>query len=160
MGFRHLLWLFPVALTLHNAEEALWLPYWSKRSALWRRPVSPGVFRFAAAVLTMLAYLLAGLTATAGKQSLWAYLLFGSMVVAFANIFLPHLALSLVLRSYMPGLATGLAVNLPVLFVLIGMAFREGYVSGEKAIAASLGTAVLLLVVVWLLFKIGKMLKL
>ena len=106
MSFRDLLWLFPIVETLHNAEEAIWLPGWSKRAVLWHSPVTPGSFRFAAAVLTILAFAVTWLSARSGKQTVWTYLAFGYMAAVLANVLIPHIALTVALRSYMPGVAT------------------------------------------------------
>jgi hypothetical protein len=32
MRLERLLWMFPVAVTLHNLEEAVWLPAWSQHA--------------------------------------------------------------------------------------------------------------------------------
>jgi hypothetical protein len=48
MRFRMLQWLFPLVVTLHNTEEAIWLPAWSQHAGTWHVPVGPGEFRFAA----------------------------------------------------------------------------------------------------------------
>ena len=160
MSFGNLQWLFPIVVSLHNAEEALWLPAWSKRTGFWRTPVAPGVFRFAVAVLTVLAFVVTWLSAESGKQTVWTYLAFGCMVVTLANVLIPHVALSLAQRSYMPGVVTGVALNLPVLSLLVVMALREGYVSGWKAAAYSVGVAGLLLASIPALLRLGKVLNL
>lgn len=160
MRFQHLQWLFPVVIALHNTEEAIWLPGWSKHAVLWRRPVTPGSFRFALVVLTVLAFVLTWLSAESGKQTVWAYLAFGCMCVTLANVLIPHLAFTVALRSYMPGLATAVALNLPVLSLLVVIAIREGYVSGWKAAANSAGVAGLLLAAIPALFKMGRALNL
>ena len=160
MSFRELLWLFPIALTLHNAEEAIWLPGWSKRAILWRRPITPGCFRFAATILTVLAFTVTWLSAESGKQSVWTYLVFASMAVTLANVLIPHLALTVALRSYMPGLATALVLNLPVLSLLVVLAIREKYVSGWMAAAYSAGVAGLLMAAIPALFRMGRALNL
>jgi hypothetical protein len=160
MIFRNLEWLFPIVVTLHNAEEAIWLPGWSKQVGFWKTPASPGVFRFAVAVLTVLAFALTWLSVESGKQSAWTYLAHGAMVVTLANVLIPHLAASVAQRSYMPGLATGVVLSLPVLSLLVAAALREGYVSGGKAAAYSVGVAGLLVVAIPALFKMGGALKL
>lgn len=160
MSFGNLQWLFPIVVTLHNAEEALWLPAWSKRTGFWRTPVTPGVFRFAVAVLTVLAFAVTWLSAVSGKQTVWTYLVFGSMVVTLANVLIPHVAVSVARRSYMPGVATAVTFNLPVLSLLVVMALKEGYVSGAKAAAYSVGVAGLVLLFIPALFKIGRTLNL
>jgi len=160
MSFGHLLWLFPIVITLHNAEEAIWLPGWSKRAVLWHSPVSPGSFRFAVAVLTVLAVAITWLSAESGKQTVWTYLAFGCMVVTLANVLIPHIALTVALRSYMLGVATAVILNLPVLSLLVVLALKEGYVSGLKAAEYSVGVAGLLLLSIPVLFKTGRALNL
>ena len=160
MSYRNLMWLFPIVLTLHNAEEAIWLPGWSKRAVIWHSPVTPGFFRFVVTVLTVLAFAVTWLSAESGKQTVWTYLAFGYMVAVLANVLIPHLALTVMLRSYMPGVATGVVLNLPVLSLLVVMALKEGYVSGWKAAEYSAGVAGLLLLFIPALFKSGKALNL
>ena len=160
MRFANLEWLFPVLLILHNTEEAIWLPAWANRTGFWRSPVSPGTFRFAAAVLTVLALAVTWLSARSGGQTLWTYVTFGYMAAVFGNAVYPHLALSIATRSYMPGAATAIALNLPVLSFLLVLALLEGQVSGWRAIAYVLGVSGLLLVSVLVLFKLGRLLHL
>jgi len=160
MNFGNLLWLFPIVVTLHNAEEAIWFPDWTKRAGRWHAPVAPGVFRFAVAVFTVLAFGVTWLSAISGKQTVWTYLAFGCMAVTLANVLIPHLALTVALRSYMPGVATAVALNLPVLSLLVVLAIREEYVSGWKAAAYSAGVAGLLLASIQILFNKSKILNL
>jgi hypothetical protein len=160
LSFRNLLWLFPIFVTLHNAEEAIWLPGWSKRAVLWHSPVTPGSFRFAVAVLTAVAFAVTWMSAESGKQTVWTYLAFGCMVATLANVLIPHIALTVALRSYMPGVATAVALNLPVLSLLVVLALREGYVSGWKAAAYSAGVAGVLVASIPALFRMGKLLSL
>jgi hypothetical protein len=160
MSFQQLEWLFPLVITLHNAEEALWFPGWSKRAGRWHRPVAPGVFRFAVVILTALAFVVTGLSISTGRETVWTYLVFGSMAVTLANVLIPHILASVATRSYMPGLATGVALNLPVLSLLVVLAVRQGYVSGWKAAAYSVGVAGLLALFIPALFKLGKALDL
>jgi hypothetical protein len=160
VSFRYLEWLFPLVITLHNAEEALWLPGWSKRAGRWHDPVAPGVFRFAVVILTLLVYVVTALSFWSGKQTVCTYLVFGCMAVTLANVLIPHIAASIAMRSYMPGLATGVVLNLPVLSLLVVLALRQGYVSGWKAAAYSVGVAGLVVLFIPALFKLGKALDL
>jgi hypothetical protein len=160
MSFQSLLWFFPIVVTLHNVEEAIWFPEWTRRVRRWPAPVAPGVFRFAVAVFTILAFAVTWLSARSGKQTVWTYLAFGYMVGVLANALIPHIALTLAMRRYMPGVATAVAVNLPVLSLLVVAAIREGYVSGSKAVAYSIGVSAVLLVSIPALFKLGRVLNL
>ena len=38
MSFQSLLWFFPIVVTLHNAEEAIWFPEWTQRTRRWPAP--------------------------------------------------------------------------------------------------------------------------
>jgi hypothetical protein len=160
MSFQRLLWFFPIAVTLHNAEEAIWFPDWTKRVRRWPAPVAPGVFRFAAAVFTIMAFAVTWLSARSGKQTVWTYLAFGYMVAMLANALIPHIALTLALRRYMPGVATAVLLNIPVMSLLVMAAIREGYVSGSKAVVYSIGVSGVLLLSIPTLFKLGRVLNL
>ena len=160
MSFQSLLWFFPVVVTLHHAEEAIWFPAWTQRVRRWPAPVSPGVFLFAVSVFTILAFAVTWLSARSGKQTVWTYLAFGYMVAVIANALVPHIALTLAMRRYMPGVVTGAFLNLPVLSLLVVLALREGYVSGFKAAAYSIGVAAVLLLSIPALFKLGRVLNL
>ncbi len=156
MDFRHLIWLFPTVLTLHNAEEAIWLPAWSADAGRWYKPIAPRIFRAAALVLTVFAWLVTWMSSRSGGQSVWTYLVFGFMAAMLGNVIIPHAVLTIAMRKYMPGLASALALNIPILFWLIFLALKEGQVSGGKAIASILGVPMLLALSIPLLFKIGK----
>lgn len=72
LSFKTAQWAFPVALTLHNLEEA-WLPgFWQSRS--WHLPISGTEFRIAVALIAILGYLLTYLSVRDGKKSLGAYI--------------------------------------------------------------------------------------
>jgi hypothetical protein len=160
MSFQSLQWLFPIAFTLHNGEEAIWFPEWSRRARRWPAPVENGVFCFAVVVFTALAFVVTWLSVRSGRQTLWTYLYFGYMAATFANAFIPHIAVSVATRSYMPGVATATVVILPVLSLLIWLALKEGYVSGWKAAEYSVCVAGIGLASIPLLFKLGRLLKL
>jgi hypothetical protein len=160
MSFHHLQWLFPIVVTLHNAEEAIWLPDWSKRIARWHAPVAPGVFRFSVLVFTLLAFAVTWLSVLTGKQTVWTYLFFGYMVAMLANVLIPHVAVSIAMRRYMPGVATGVLLSLPLLSLMVLLALREGYVSSWKAAAYSIGLSGLLLLSIPALFRLGTFLGL
>jgi hypothetical protein len=47
---------FPVAFALHNLEEAIWLPAWSRTAGVFDPVVGGFEFRFAVLVLTLWAF--------------------------------------------------------------------------------------------------------
>jgi hypothetical protein len=107
-------WLFAFGVVVHNAEEAWLLPSWPRRPRFRWAAVEAGSFRFAAAVLSMLALLAAWLAGVGGAHSLGAYFIAGYAAAMVLNVFLPHVAATVALRAYAPGTATALLCNLPL----------------------------------------------
>lgn len=107
-------WLFALGVTMHNAEEAWLLPSWPRRPRFRWANVQAGAFRFAAAVLSVVALLAAWLASSGGAHSLGAYFIAGYAAAMVLNAFLPHLVATLVLRAYAPGTATAMLCNLPL----------------------------------------------
>jgi hypothetical protein len=56
------------------------------------------------------------------------------------NALLPHLAATILLRSYVPGVATAALVNIPLVVHLFGRALREGQAT-PASMALALGLA-------------------
>ena len=156
VDFTYWQWLFPLAVTLHNLEEAIWLPAWSRSAGRWQRVVHPGAFRFAVAVLTLLAYLVAWWSVEAGSESVGTYLLTGYAVAMLLNVAVPHLIASLALRRYMPGLGTALLLNLPVTVCLLVSAVDGGYVHFPLVAYTGAGVTVVLLASIPPLLAIGQ----
>lgn len=123
MAWETLAWLFAVAVTLHNVEEAVFLPRWSRHAGRWHLPVGAAEFRFAVAVLALLAYVCAWLSVTGSR--IGTYVLCGYALAMFLNVFIPHLAATAALRRYAPGTATALAFNLPVTSLLLAGAVEQ-----------------------------------
>jgi hypothetical protein len=74
LSFERAQWAFPLAVTLHNLEEAIWLPgFWQNRS--WHLLISTSEFRIATGLVAILAYFLTYLSVRDGKKSVGAYLL-------------------------------------------------------------------------------------
>ncbi|MBL8236782.1 MAG: HXXEE domain-containing protein [Bryobacterales bacterium] len=136
MRFHRLLWLFPVAVTLHNAEEAIAFPPFALEHAA-RLPllVSPAAFRFALAVLTLAAWLVTYCAWRRGPRSLSAHLFFGCAAAMLINVFVPHIPAALRFAAYTPGLLTAVFVNLPVMSLLLYLAWRDGFVHPRRALA-------------------------
>ncbi len=154
--FELLYFLFPVAITLHNIEEAVWMPEWSQNAGRWHRPVEKIPFGFAVLVLTLLAYLFAYLGLMGGKQSIGIYLLSGYAFVMLANVFVPHLIAAIWLKQYVPGLVTGLALNLPICSALLIFVLVEEYVSLWPLLITGGLFIVAALILIPQLFKAGE----
>jgi hypothetical protein len=92
-----------------------------------------------------------------GKESVWAYLLFGYIVAMLANVFIPHIPASFEFRSYTPGVVTAVLINLPVMGFLSIRAVREGWVSGRKAVVFGVAVPLAIAAMIPMLFLITKM---
>ena len=154
--FENLYFLFLLAVTLHNLEEAVWLPDWSQKAGRWHRPVEKIPFRFAVLVLTLLAYGFAYLGLMGGKQSVGIYLLGGYAFVTLVNVFFPHLLAAIWLKQYVPGLGTALALNLPACSVLLLLLYREEYLSFWPLLITGCIFAGGALILIRVLFKLGE----
>lgn len=123
MAFDDLCWLFALAAAIHNLEEAILAPDWMRRTG-WRIDVyGAPEFRFAVMAFTVGGFVLAAL-AEAGFATA-TYLLSGLALAMAINTIVPHLALSLAMRLYAPGTATGLLLVLPAALMLLRAGFEE-----------------------------------
>jgi hypothetical protein len=160
MTFRFLQLIFPVLVALHNAEEAIGLPKWTRRSGPWFGGVQPAVFRFAVIVFTVLAFAVTALSAVSGGKTFWADVTFGYIIGVLINALVPHVAVSIADLRLMPGTITAVTLNLPILSFLAFLALKQGYVSNHDALAFSLAVPFVLALMIPLLFKLGKLLHL
>jgi uncharacterized protein with HXXEE motif len=156
MNFVLLSWLFALAVTLHNAEEGWLLPAWSRSAGRWHQPVGTGEFRFAVGILTVLAYLAAGLSASGGKESVGTYLLAGYALAMLLNVVFPHVLATIALRRYAPGTATALLLNLPVTVLLLSTAIQAGYIQLAQFLWVGPSVSAGLLGTIPLLFALGR----
>ncbi len=151
------LWIFfPLAITLHNIEEALWLPRWSQYAKRFHPPVAQNEFVFAVIVVTVLAYLSTFLAMAFPSVLILRLIFFGALGMMILNAFVPHLAATIVLRRYAPGLATGLFLMVPVDSIILYQAIADGSLQWLELLVATLVVAVTVLLLLPLLFKLGR----
>jgi hypothetical protein len=114
-----------LAFAVHNVEEAIWLPRWSRGAGRWHPAIEDGPFRFALIVLTGEAVAVTAWSARSGPRSTGAAVSGGLSIMLVANAVVPHLAATIAQRRYTPGTATAAAANVPVAFILL----RQGWPS-------------------------------
>ena len=140
--------LIPVLLTLHNAEEAFFIPR-ALRTVLHRVPVqftnlvpTPRQMYGALALATVVPWLiwLVGAARRETRAGVAALLLIQCVVLV--NVAW-HLGAATWLRGYAPGLATALALNLPFSIWLLQRSWRERWID-RRMLVAFLPLAVLL----------------
>ncbi len=134
-----LLWLVPILLALHNAEEAIFFPRYlpfvlARLPTGWQAvagPVTSGQVWIALALVTATAFLVAVWVERHPASALgrWILLLFQATLLINA---LWHVAAAVVLfGGYAPGLATALLLNLPFSIYLLHRARAERWVSAR-----------------------------
>ena len=111
--------LFMFTITLHNIEEALWLPQWSHHAKKYHKPLERKEFHFALIVITALAYVISGLFLFFPKVFFIKCLFVGYVGAMILNVFFPHIIATILLKRYAPGLITGVLVNLPLNSLII-----------------------------------------
>ena len=147
--------LFLLGFSLHNLEEAIWLPAWSKHASSFHPEVRKNEFHFAVIVVTAIGYLLTLLHFADDKNNpLIQNVYYGFVLMMCLNVLFPHLIATVVLKRYAPGLVTGLLLNLPFGLLLVRQALSHGTALLYLVISA-LSITVIMLALINLLFKIG-----
>lgn len=159
MELPSLIWFTALAITLHNAEEMLWLPRWHGLHRGRGKPMDGFAFRFAAALLSVVVLGFAALASQPGTAPLFLPLLAGFAGAMMVNAFLPHLALSLRRRSYMPGLGTAFALVLPSGLLLWQALLAQGVLRLLDLLILTLITGLPMLASLPLLFWLGRRVK-
>ncbi|MDR3627179.1 MAG: HXXEE domain-containing protein [Ignavibacteriaceae bacterium] len=119
--------LFLLGFTLHNLEEAVWLPKWSEHAKKFHKPVSSNEFIFADIIITMLGYIFTGLDILFyNPGNILHYFYLGFIGMMGINSIFPHLAATLVIKKYSPGLLTGLFLNLPLSIIITAEYLNTG----------------------------------
>ena len=151
------LWLFfPIAITLHNLEEALWLPRWSQQAGRLHRPVSQDEFVFAVILVTILAYWATFAVMAAPGVWLYRQIFYGFLGTMVLNAFVPHLAATVWLRRYAPGLATGLGLLVPLNSILLAQALAAGELTWLQLAVSTGVVAGGLLALLPVFFRLGR----
>lgn len=152
--------IFSIALTLHNIEEALWLPEWSVQAKRYHKPVTKKEFHFAVLCVTILAYITSFLFLLCGDIALIRYIFFGFVGCMIFNVIFPHLVATVFMKKYAPGLLTGLFINLPFFTIIIIEAIGLGLITVLEFVVSTVIIGICILSILPILFKTGnKLLK-
>lgn len=152
-----LTWSFPLAIALHNLEEAIWLPAWSRKyTGRWHRPVSDVEFRFAVIILTAIVFAIAAMTRLSNWGSIWHYLLAAAALGQSINILFPHLAATIAVRKYSPGLLSGVIGVWPSATYLLYKSLVNGQLEAVKLSVVTLIFVPLMLASIPVLFWLAR----
>lgn len=112
--------LFLLGFSLHNIEEAIWLPSWSKNAGKFHPPVKQNEFMFAIVIVTMLGYLgTFQFFIFQGVSNISKSIYLGFILMMVLNSIFPHLVATIYFKRYAPGTITALFLNLPIGLYLI-----------------------------------------
>ena len=120
-------WLLFAAVLLHNGEEALTYAAARPGTALLLErvgfapePPQPAMFQAALLVVTLGVAAVLAWTAGARNDRAGWLVLKATAAVFLANVAVPHVPAAIALGGYAPGVATAVAINLPLtLWILL-----------------------------------------
>ena len=133
LTFERLLWLVPFLLAIHNLEEAPFMEGWSKRLPI-KLPLSVTTRQFVIAVvfITIAGFLVTyGALAYMDEQTGYLLIL-GIQAIMLFNAFIPHIATTIGLRLYSPGVVTAVLLIIPFSFYLFRRAFSENILEPDQ----------------------------
>jgi Protein of unknown function with HXXEE motif len=90
-----------------------------------------------------------------GKEGLASYLLAGFAFAMLLNVIF-HVAATVGLHRYAPGVVTAVFINLPVMSYVLLRMFQERWITGTKAILALVLVPVTLVLLIPALFFLGR----
>jgi Na+(H+)/acetate symporter ActP len=149
-------WLFPISFALHNVEEAIWFPAFSKSAGKFHKPVEKYEFTFAVVILTLLSFIITILFSIHGKLSIACYLYFAFNFGMLINVFFPHLVATIFSKKYCPGLLTGILFLIPTTVYILLFGYNNEYFIFPKFWYIAIPFAGLVIWSIPILFKVGK----
>ena len=156
IGYKKIIWALAVCETIHNIEEAVWLTDTLQFAEKWN--VTTGAFeiRFAIIVLTLLIY---GIVYyfSVSEGTVANFLIGGVLVAILFNVLVPHITGSVLTLNYMPGLITGLLLNVPTTFYLLRRGIKEHRYNLKSLIKSGAILILLTIPVLQTLFFLGRM---
>lgn len=157
--YKTIIWIFAVTETLHNIEEAVWLPWFLQNAGISSLPVEifqveAYEFRFAVILVTLLFY---GMIYyfSISKSKLSGFLMGGALVAALINVFMPHLVAAILLGKYVPGVVTGILFNGPVIIYLLQRGMKENVYNYKMLITSGLFLTLITVPLLKAFFYIG-----
>ncbi len=165
LTFRQLLWLIPLVLTVHNAEEALTMPHWVMENlADVHRAIpfgidiqfSPSQLLASLFVATLVPFIVTVLCVGGVEKGKRVYLLFLLQAIVLLNVFIPHLSWSVRTLQYNPGLITAFFINLPFSIYFFHRGYREARLDKRTLVWIFILAAAIYPIVAWLLHSAGE----
>jgi len=73
----------------------------------------------------------------------------------FCNAFFPHLIVTILMKTYAPGLLTALLLNVPINTVILYTLYKQNFIRVKEIIFSTVVVGILLLVMIPFLFTLG-----
>jgi hypothetical protein len=157
IDYKKIIWLFAISETLHNLEEAIWLPGWTGTAKIAHLTVGAFEFRFAVTLITII-FLGIIFYFSKKENEPSKYLMGGALVIALFNVLVPHLIGAIFTGQYFPGVVTGVLLNIPVIIYLLRRGLAEGFFQIKMLILGGIGLAIIILPLLQLFFVLGNLL--
>ena len=154
----HLVLILAITETLHNTEEAIWFPSWSSTLSFWQPAVGELEFRIALALLTLLFYG-AMYYSKANVTQRSSYIFSGIVTTILVNVFIPHLLGTIMIGKLVPGVVTGVLLNIPITVLLLWKAINEKRISWKTIIVGGIGFGFLAVPLILVSFTVGEIIK-
>lgn len=165
LTFKQVLWLVPVVLTLHNIEEALTMPSWvmqhlplieSNLPFDIRIQFTPSQLLLSLGIATLVPVVVTLLCINGEKKSKRINFLFLLQAIILINVFVPHIAVSLRILNYNPGVLTAVCFNLPFSLYLFRRAYREDYLARREFASLFLVACFVYPPIAWTIHVVGE----
>lgn len=126
MDFKTMIWLLPIALAIHEAEE--WnILGWYHRNFV---DLPPGrtntTIRFFLIFLSLMGFVWTGIGALSGDPAVAAMILFPLLALIIQNI-LQHIYWQFLFGQYAPGILTSMVFLTPLVFYFVYVSTVNGY---------------------------------
>jgi len=158
IDIRHLFLVLAITETLHNTEEAIWLPSWSSTLSFWQPIVAEREFRIALILLTLLFYGAMYYSITKDTQ-VSNYIFSGIATMILFNVFFPHLLGTIITGELVPGVVTGTLLNIPITVLLLWKGMKEKRISWKTIMVGGIGYGLLTVPLLLVSFTVGYIIK-
>lgn len=154
--YTHLIWALAISETVHNLEEAIWLPAWSQTIGVWHPSIGALEFRSSVIVITLLFYAIFYYFSQ-HENALARHLMGGSLVMILFNVLVPHLLATMVTTRYAPGVASGVLLNGPIAGYLLWRGVTEGRFTRRTLVIGAVALSAIALPVLLAGLAVGRM---
>ena len=158
IDIRLLVLVLAITETLHNTEEAIWLPSWSGASSNWQPVVGELEFRIAIILLTLLFYGVMYFSTTRDTR-FSSYIFSGMLALILFNVFIPHLLGTIMTGKLVPGVVTGVLLNIPITVLLLWKGLREKRISWKTIMVGWIGFSLLTVPLLLVSFTVGGLIR-